>query len=614
MMKTASTVAATAAASTLSLLAAEPSAAARPNVVFILADDFGWRDAAVYGSTFYQTPNIDALAKSGMLFTDAYSANPLCSPTRASILSGQYPLRHGLTTASGHIAQIQQHKECTSGPGELRGCGPSSLNYLDPKHYTLGKAMKAAGYATGFFGKWHLGHDAQYYPENHGFDTVKGGRSHSGPPGTNPARRFYPPWDCDTLKPYPSADTHVDDYITDLAIRYIRKQKDDKKPFFVCYWAYSVHAPFQSKPELIEKWKQKADPLNPQHSPTMAAMIEVLDTNVGRLMQALQDNGLADNTIVIFTSDNGGNTYETVDGTTPTSNHPLRSGKGNTREGGVRVPLVVRWPGVTKPGSINPAVVSSVDHYPTILEMTGQALRPADHKDGVSYALALQGKPYQRGPMICDMPHPVLATYNIPNTFVRIGEWKMTRFWFDNPKDQSHRYELYNLSDDIGEAKDLSATEPERLKAMSAVLDQYYQETGVLGYHPNSKYSPPSVGTWFAVSGEGTMAAKDGALVIQSEKPGYTVKTRFFPPGGRDGFLVFEARSPSKTTLTLAGPGKGKTISPTESWQEFALSAAQIFMNGEKFRVTLPQAGEVELRNVRVTTADKTEMIRFKFY
>ncbi len=590
------------------------TAAEKPNVLFILVDDLGWRDTAVYGSTFFETPNIDALARSGMLFTDAYAANPLCSPTRASILTGQYPLRHGLTTASGHVPEIEQHKERFQGHEEIRGCGPSSLNYLDPKHFTLGKAMKAAGYATGFFGKWHMGTEPNYWPENHGFDYVKGGRAHPGPPGTNPARKFYPPWNCDTLAPYPSTDTHVDDFITDLAIDYMKQQKQAGKPFFVCYWAYSVHAPFQSKPELIEKWKKKADPKNPQHSPTMAAMIEVLDTNVGRLTKFLKENGLDENTIVIFTADNGGNMYDTVDGTTPTNNHPLRNGKGNNYEGGVRVPLIVRCPGVSIPGSVNASVISSVDHYPAILEMTGQELRPADHKDGVSYVTALQGKPFDRGPTLCDMPHAVPATYNIPNTFVRMGEWKMYRFWHDNPVDQSHRHELYNLHTDISETNDLSVTEPERLKAMSAVLDKYYQETGVLGYHPNRKYNKRSVGSWFPVSGDGSLTAKDGRLLIHAEKPGYAITTRVLPPGGKDGFLVFEARSSSNTPLTLAGPGKGQTISPTESWQEYALSGSQVFINGKTFLVTLARAGEVELRHARVTTADKTEMMRYTFY
>ena len=586
----------------------------KPNVLFIMADDLGWKDTAVYGSTFYETPNIDALAKSGMLFTDAYSANPLCSPTRASILTGQYPVRYGLTTAAGHVKKIHEHKERKQVQEEVRGAGPTGLNYLDPKVYTLGKAMKDSGYATGFFGKWHMGCKKEHWPESHGFEYVKGGRQHPGPPGKDPNRKFYPPFNCDTLKPYPSEDTHVDDYITDLAMDYMKDQKKKDKPFFVCYWAYSVHAPFQSKPELIEKWKKKVDPKDPQHSPTMAAMIEVLDTNVGRLMKFLKDNGLDENTIVIFTSDNGGNMYNTVDGTTPTNNFPLRSGKGNNYEGGVRIPLIIRWPGVTKPGSVNNSVVSTVDHYPAIMEMTGQEPKPETHKDGVSYVPALKGEKFDRGFTICDMPHPVWATLNIPNTFVRHGDWKMYRFWHDNPKDQTHRYELYNVKDDIGEAKDLAEKNPEQLKKMSEALDAYYKESGVLSYNPNPKYNKRTIGTWFAASDEGAISAKDGALVLKSDKSGYKVKNRFFPQCGTEGFLIFEARSSTETPMRFAGPKKGKVVELTKEWKKYELPGYQIFINRNQFAVSLEKAGEVELRDVKVTTEDKTVMMEYKFY
>jgi len=394
----------------------------------------------------------------------------------------------------------------------------------------------------------------------------------------------------------------------------MKKQKAAGKPFFICHWPYSVHAPFQSKPELIEKWKKKVDPENPQHSPTMAAMIEVLDTNVGRLMKALEENGLDKYTVVIFTSDNGGNMYDTVDGTTPTNNFPMRSGKGNNYEGGTRVPMIVRWPGVTKPGSVSTSVTSSVDHYPAILEMTGQKLRPDNHKDGVSYVPALQGKDIDRGPTICDMPHPVWATYNIPNTFVRMGDWKMYRFWHDNPEDQSHRYELYNVRQDISETKDRSVEEPERLTAMIAVLDKYYKETGVLTYHPNSKYNKRTVGTWFAATDDGKLSAENGALVIQSDKPGFAIKNRFFPPGGKEGFLIFEARSPSGAALTLAGPGNGKTFTPASEWKEQQFSGSHVFINRENFLATMKEPGRIELRNVRVTSPDKTEMMQYRFY
>ena len=585
-----------------------------PNVIFIMADDLGWRDTAVYGSTFYETPHIDALAQSGMRFTDAYSANPLCSPTRASILTGQYPVRYGLTNASGHLAEIQEHVERTEVNEDIRGAGPLSRNYLDPKLYTLGKAMKDAGYATGFFGKWHMGRRMEHWPESHGFEHVRGGRHHPGPPGADGKRKFYPPWTCDTLPSDVPADTHVDDLITDLAIDYMADQKQNDQPFFICYWAYSVHAPYQSKPELIEKWKQKVDPQNPQRSPTMGAMIEVLDTNVGRLMAFLKDSGLDKNTVVIFTSDNGGNMYDTVDGTTPTSNAPLRNGKGNNYEGGVRIPLIIRWPGVTKPGSVNHSVISTVDHYPSLLEMTGQKLRPDTHKDGVSYVLALKSEKFDRGPTICDMPRFVYSTLNIPNTFVRHGDWKLYRFWHDNPEDQTHRYELYNLKDDIGEERNLAAKEPEKLTELSNALDAFYEASNALSYNPNRAYNKRTVGTWFAKSDTGTIAAKDGALALKSEKAGYTIANNYFPQGGKTGFVAFEAKSETETPIRFAGPNNGKVVELTMEWETFELPGSLIFIERYKFFVTLEKAGEVELRNVKVLTEDKSEMVEFEFY
>jgi len=431
-----------------------PKPAGKPNVVFILIDDLGWADLSCYGSTFYETPHIDRFASSGMRFTDAYAANPTCSPTRSSILTGQYPVRTGFTVPSGHVKGISRHEQRSKNLPDVRASSPSSVNFLSPDYYTLGEAFKDAGYSTAFLGKWHLG-CAPHFPEENGFDFVVGGREHAGPPGKDGRRKFFPPWDADTLPDDVPPDTHIDDYLADRAVEYIGAHKNE--PFFMCFWAYDVHAPIQSKPELVEKWRKKVDLNNPQHGPTMAAMIEVMDESVGRVLEALDRYGIADNTIVIFTSDNGGNMYDTADETTATNNDPLRSGKGNNYEGGVRIPLIVRWPGVTAPGSVNHSVVSTVDHYPALLEMSGLPLRPEDHIDGVSYVPALRGKPFDRGPTICDWSHHIPHTHNLPNTSIRIGEWKLLRFWFDNA-DGSDRYELYNLAGDIGEAMVTTAT------------------------------------------------------------------------------------------------------------------------------------------------------------
>ncbi|MGB0259375.1 MAG: sulfatase/phosphatase domain-containing protein, partial [Coraliomargarita sp.] len=298
----------------------------------------------------------------------------------------------------------------------------------------------------------------------------------------------------------------------------------------------------------------------------------------------------------------------------PTNNFPLRSGKGNNYEGGVRIPLIVRWPGVTEPGSVNHSVVSTVDHYPAILEMTGQALRPDTHKDGVSYVPALKGEAFDRGPTICDMARYVYSTQNLPNTFVRDGDWKLFRFWHDNPKDLTHRYELYNLKDDIGENVNLAEQHPEKLKELSDILDDYYAESKVLSYHPNQAYNNRTVGTWFATSDEGTIAARDGSLVLKSENAGYTVANNYFSPDGRNMRVAFEARSATETPISFAGPKRSTVVELTKEWKPYELSTPQIFIQRNKFFVSLEKAGEVELRNVKVLTTDRSVMAEFKFY
>jgi arylsulfatase A-like enzyme len=593
--------------------------ARQPNVVFIVVDDLGWKDTGCYGSTFYKTPNVDRLAATGMRFTDAYAANPLCSPTRSSILTGQYPARTGFTSATGHIKAHSVYAEQTGGPPDARAAGPSSVNELSTDYFTLGKAMKQAGYATAFLGKWHMGYEP-CIPENHGFDFVVGGREHPGPPGTNGERKFYPPWSGDTLQPNPSSDTHIDDYLGTKAVAFIKDHKN--KPFFMCLWTYDVHAPFQSKPDYIEKWKKLADPANPQHSPTMAAMVEVMDDNVGRVLDALEANGLAKDTIVIFTSDNGGNMYDVADGTTPTNNEPLRSGKGNNYEGGVRIPLIVRWPGVTRPGSVNPSVISTVDHFPAILQMTGQKLRPQDHRDGVSYVPALEGKPFDRGPTICDFTHFVPATMNIPNSWIRSGDWKLLRFWFDGPG-QTDRYELYNLKDDIGETKNLASAYPEKVATLAAKLDALRSSSNALAVHPNKNYDGRTVGVWSAW-GQGRIAAEDGALELAAEAPQFSAKTRVTPSIVDGAVLEFEARSDRGELVSVqwtsqAAPefGVAERNRPcvlSDEWKPFRVDM-QFKGRISEMRFVLSDTGnQAELRNVRLLTPDGSTITEYKFY
>ena len=597
--------------------------ARQPNVLFIVVDDLGWKDTGCYGSSFYETPNVDRIAATGMRFTDAYAANPLCSPTRSSIMTGQYPVRTGFTSASGHIPGEHKHAESTKAAPDQRAAGPSSINYLPLEYYTLGEAFKDAGYATAFLGKWHMGYDP-YIPENHGFEFVVGGREHPGPPGLDGARKFFPPWDkTGTLPENPPKDKHIDDYLGDRAVEYIAANKN--KPFMMCFWLYDVHAPFQSKPELVEKWKKKTDPNNPQHSPTMAAMIEVMDDNVGRVLDALEKNGIADDTIVIFTSDNGGNMYDVADGTTPTNNEPLRSGKGNNYEGGVRIPLIVRWPGKTKPGSVNDSVISTVDHYPSLLEMTRQRLRPLDHKDGVSYVPALLGKKHDRGATICDFTHFVPATMNVPNTWIREGDWKLLRFWFDGTG-QEHRYELYNLKNDVGETQNLASAYPEKVQAMATTLDRYYNKTDSLKANRNESYGGHTVGVWSAWGplGLGRVSAVDGALMLEAQSPQFSAKTRVTPSLVNSAWVEFEARSEKGNIVSLqwtshATPEFGaaeRNIAKqlSKDWTPFR---EKIDFSGriKELRFVLSNEGDVaELRNVKLLTPDGSTITEYEFY
>jgi len=500
------------------------------------------------------------------------------------------------------------------------------------EYYTLGEAMQDAGYATAFLGKWHMGYDP-YIPENHGFDYVVGGRADPGPP--NPGR-YFPPWDNDTLQPNPPAGTHIDDYIGEKAVQYINDHKDE--PFFMCFWLYDVHAPFQCKPELIEKWKKLVDPKNPQHCPTMAAMIEVMDDNVGRVLDALKANGIADDTIVIFTSDNGGNMYDVADGTTPTNNEPLRSGKGNNYEGGVRVPLIVRLPGMSQAGKVSSAIVSTVDHYPAILEMTGQALRPQDHKDGVSYVPLLNGRPVDRGAILCDFTHFVPATMNIPNSSLRSNDWKLYRFWFDRSASLTtggstlltaggagleHRYELYNLKDDIGETRNLAEKYPEGVQKLAAKMDTIRSGAGALSIHPNTNYNGRTVGVWSAHP-NGKATAEAGALHMRAINDHFPVTTRVTPSIVGGAVLEFEARSATKSTALSVQ----WTSSAQPQFADPQIKVVPLSKGWKKIKVDMPFEGrimqlklallaagwEADIRNVHLMTPDGTVMTKYEFY
>jgi arylsulfatase A-like enzyme len=545
----------------LLMLSSGIKAARQPNIILIVADDLGWKDSAAYGSEFYKTPGIDRLAREGMLFTDAYSANPLCCPTRASILTGQYPSRLRFTAASGHIPQaILDPKEGTSGAADKPAIIPQSRSRLPNEYVTYAELLKAAGYATAFVGKWHLGRDA-YIPENQGFDVVVGGRHHPGPPGS-----FFAPWSIDTIKKV-KPGTHISDAITDEALEFIRDHRD--RPFLLNLWFYDVHAPFQAKRPLIDEFEQLVDPDYTQRSPTMGAMIKTMDLNIERLLEALGRMGLRKDTIIIFTSDNGGNMYNEVDGTTPTNNAPLKSGKGNNYEGGVRVPLIVSWPFVSVGGTISDAVISSVDLYPTILHMAGLKPQPQYHVDGVDFTAAIQGEAHDRGPTISHFPHYVPATGNLPNTSIRMGDYKLYRFYYDG-ENQTHRYELYNLEEDIGESVNLADIMPEKVAVLDALIQAHLDEAEVLVPIKNPRFNAKPILGWIATN-QMDLFAEDVELRIISK--------------GRDPFMgtqdVGRTSGPVKLAFSMRSSSAGQA---QIFWRTPAINAFSA-ANSESFEV-----------------------------
>jgi arylsulfatase A-like enzyme len=436
----------------------------RPNFVFILIDDMGWRDLGCYGSTFYETPNIDRLTSQGMRFTNAYAAAPVCSPTRASILTGKYPARLHLTDFLSGRADRPSQKL-------LR---PKALQYLPLEEVTIPRALKPLGYVSASIGKWHLGREP-YYPEKHGFDVNIGGTDTGSPPGGH--FHFRTP----TLIAR-SDDEYLTDRLTEEAEKFIEKNKD--KPFFLYLSHYAVHIPLQAKQALIAKYQAKATTMPGQHNAIYAAMVESVDEGVGRVMSKLDDLHLSQRTVVFFMSDNGGLSAHEGPNTPATSNVPLREGKGFLYEGGIREPLIIKWPGATKPGSVCDVPVSSIDFYPTILEMAGGKADPPQVIDGVSLVpLLKQTGGWKRETLYWHYPH-YSNQGGKPSGAIRRGDFKLIEFYEDG------RLDLYDLSKDVGEQNDLTTKEPEKTKQLHALLVGWRKSVDAQMPTMNPKYEP----------------------------------------------------------------------------------------------------------------------------
>ena len=473
----------------------------KPNIVLILADDLGAHDVGCFGSTFHKTPNIDALAKRGMLFTQAYAANPTCSPTRASLLTGQHPARIGITLPLCHLPEVRLKAGIRARAAAEQKClEVESATRLDTSYVTLAESLKSVGYTTGHFGKWHLGPEP-YSPLQQGFDVDV---PHH--PGPGPAYSYVAPWKFSKQLHFTGQPgEHLEDRMADEAAKFIRANKD--RPFYLNYWAFSVHAPYDAKRSLIEQHRADADDKLPQHNPLYAAMVHSLDDAVGTLVKTLDEEGLLDRTLIVFFSDNGGVNWSTLDmedggirsaaavefaKIPQTSNAPLRGGKASIYEGGVREPCFVVWPGVVSVGSRSAALIQSIDFNPTLREIAGAKTQPGQLVDGRSFLPVLKGAATKhRETIFTFFPHHIPHTGQLPAVSVRRGDWKLIRFFHDGPK-QEHRYELYHLRNDLGETRDLAAVEPALVKELDALIEDFLKDTGAPVPGPNPAYAEPS--------------------------------------------------------------------------------------------------------------------------
>jgi arylsulfatase A-like enzyme len=445
--------------------AADAPGARKPNIVYIMADDLGWTDVACYGSKYYETPNIDKLATQGTRFTDGYTCGPNCQPTRAALMSGQYEPRTGVYTV-GSIDRFDWQSR------PLRPV--DNVTSLPLEKITIAQSMKKAGYATGMFGKWHLGPlNGEYHPGKRGFDeAIEASGEHFD------------------FKPTPAVDypkgQYLADFLTEHAIDFIKKHKAE--PFFLYLPHFGVHAPHQAKPELIAKFKDKK-PVGGHHDPTYAAMIYSVDESVGRIMATLDELGLADNTLLVFTSDNGGiGSYEAagIQKTNGiTDNSPLKGGKGTLYEGGVRVPFIFRWPSKIEAGAQSHQPIVTVDIYPTLLELA-HGKPPENYPlDGVSLVSCLtEKKPLERDAIYWHFPGYLGAggtEYRTkPVGAIRSGDYKLLEFFEDG------RLELYNLKEDVGQKNNLADKQPEKAKELHEKLAAWQKATDAKMPTPNT--------------------------------------------------------------------------------------------------------------------------------
>ncbi len=624
-----------------------------PNVVLYLVDDMGWMDSEPYGSQYYETPHMQRFAERSMRFTSAYAC-PLCSPTRASILTGQYSSRHGILTASGHQPpQAPDAPRYPAAGGRQPVILPISWNYLQPSAVTLAEVLRAAGYRTGHFGKWHLGLTQPHWPEQQGFEQAWHAAPDPGPPsyfspyGVSPTGIPGGKNHVGTVTDGPDGE-YIVDRLADEATAFIRQHRDE--PFFLNFWQYGVHGPWGHREEYTAEFARKADPRGLQKNPIMGSMLKSVDQAFGRVLDTLDELQLTDNTIVIFFSDNGGNTHSNVPGTAkteaaekvrsefladwrkwagnepPTNNSPLREGKSKLYEGGIRVPLMIAWPGRIQPGTTSDAIVGAIDLYPTVLEMLNLE-RPAAHVvDGVSILPVLR----QTGTIDREA---YFTWFPSGGAAVRQGDWKLIRR-FVPTADAPNGLELFHLGDDLSETRNLAEEQPERAQALNALIDRFAEETGALLPLPNPQAAPieptgNSAGNraprplqgWVPKVSQAEL--RGGALRVtpgENGRTGFVAMTGMKVPGPARVRLTYQcaidgaARMEWRTTTQEEFPASQSVsvslpASEGTSWSEQTIElpvAGQLL----HVRLYLPQTAEIAFQSIEIRSTTEPDSNR----
>ncbi|MDC0362800.1 sulfatase [Halioglobus sp.] len=595
------------------LLAHPVTGAEKPNILFILADDLGWMDSSIYGSGYYQTPGLEHLASMGVQLTRAYSASPVCSPTRLSLLTGKYPARLGLTGPSGHRAPSEFRRKYSPQPAApfKQTKTPVSTRFMPPEEYTLAEAFSDAGYLTGFIGKWHLGINPEHWPGEQGFDHVI-----HGVPDAGPGRYFSPyKFKAGNITTETNGE-YITERMTSEAIKFIKKANHKPWMLFLSHWA--VHEPLEAPQKLIDKYSLIKDPRGRHSNPVMGAMIESLDTSITDLLGTLEDMEILDTTIIIFFSDNGGRSFDRF-GNLLTSNYPLRGGKGSIYEGGTRVPAVIVWPDLIEGGSTSNVLTSSIDFYPTLLEMAEIAPREDHIVDGVSLVDTLTlNKPHSRDTIFSHHPNYNLLTKNRPATYVIKGDWKYIRFYDSNGPQGYEPKALYHLKEDVSEKYNLWKAMPEKVDAMDSLISDHLTSIGALLPVPNPDYTPNAynpfiespIDSWVA-EGRSSIRRKNDALHITSKGDAPIIYTQHYINTSNPASISFRARMKSRSSIRVQG---SDTASPrwnsswqrdlgvpeNDSWQEYKIIVPKI-KKLQKLRFYMGEAGtEASIDWIRV--------------